>query len=123
MPELMPSFGIERARLAQKLHLDMSSERQIHVVAAQHQVVADRQSIEAQPFFPLADGDNGEIGGAAPHVTDQNDLSRRHLLPPVRLVPRQPGIEGGQWLLDQHHPGQPGLARGRDGQFARHLVK
>ena len=54
-------------------------EREVHVVAAEQDVVADGDALERQLAALLAHGDQGEVGGAAADVADQDDVADREL--------------------------------------------
>ena len=51
---------------------------QVEVVAAEDQVIADGDAVELDlARFAAADADQGEVGGAAPHVADEDLLAGR----------------------------------------------
>ena len=58
-------------------------EREVHVVAAEQDVVADRDAMQFQVAFALDDGDQREVGGAAADVDDEDDVADLHLLAPA----------------------------------------
>ena len=102
----------------------MLGQRQIEIVAAEDQVVADGHAVELHlAAFAAADANQREIGRAAADVADQDFLAGRDLPLPVVGVGIDPGVESGLRLLDQHHPRQSGQGGRLDGQLAGHLVE
>ena len=53
------------------MRLDELGQGQVHVVAAEQQVIADRLADEAQLALLLDGLDEAEVGGAAADVDDQ----------------------------------------------------
>ena len=70
--------GVERLALGLELRLQRIGQRQIHVVAAEQDVLADADALELQVAVDIGDGDQAEIGGAAADVADEDDVARRH---------------------------------------------
>ena len=52
-----------------------AGEREIDVVAAEQDVLADRDAAQRQFAVALGDGDQGEIGGAAADIDDQDEVA------------------------------------------------
>ena len=96
---------------------------QVHVVAAQQDVVADRHAGQHQLARLLADGDQRQVGGAAAHVADQHHVADLDLLAPLVVAGVDPGIKGGLRLLQQGDVLQAGGAGRLDGQLAGHGVE
>ena len=63
----MPCVGEPRAHRVR--------ERQVHVVAAEQDVIADRDPLEGERAALLADRDQREVGGAAADVADEHDVA------------------------------------------------
>ena len=104
--------------------LDAPRERDVHVVAAEQQVVADGDALEPEAVAVGAARDQREVGGAAADVDDQDMRSPPSSRFPAPLVRGEPGVERGLRLLEQRRaPARPGFARRRDGELARHLVE
>ena len=77
-----------REAVAELLHGGVG-QRQVHVVAAQQDVVADRDALERQVALAVVDhGDEGEVGGAAADVADEHDVAG---LQAARASRRRPG--------------------------------
>ena len=96
---------------------------QVHVVAAQQQVVADRLANEAQLALLLDRLDQAEVAGAAAHVHDQAAGPRLEARPPPRGMGRQPAIKRGLGLFQQGQVFQAGLAGRLHGQVAGHVIE
>ena len=108
--------------------LHRSRQRQVDVVAAEEQVIADRQPREDRPALAQLRLHQREVGGPAAHVDHQHaDAARaigeaeRLLEPPA--VARRPLVEGRLRLLEQGHAPEPRRPRGGQGQLAGHLVE
>ena len=54
---------------------DRVGQRQVHVVAAEQDVLAHGQAGKDQVAPLIGHRDQGEVGGAAAHVADQNDIA------------------------------------------------
>ena len=89
-------------------------QRQIHVVPAQEDVIADSHARQHELTRLFADGDEGQVGGAAAQVADQDDVADFHLLAPPVLADVDPGVKRGLRLLEQRQLFQSRSARGRD---------
>ena len=57
-------------------------QREVHVVAAEQDVLADREPREGEVAALVADGDQGEVGRAAADVADEDDVADLDLLAP-----------------------------------------
>ena len=99
-----PLLGVEPD--AAELLLDVMRQRQVDVVAAEHQVVADGDAPEARAGRRLDDGDQAEVGRAAADVADQDQLARPHLALPAVLVRDDPAVERRLRLLEQRDRGR-----------------
>jgi hypothetical protein len=98
---------------------DQLGQRQIDVVAAEQQVIADRDARE--PAVGV-DADQREVGGAAADVEHQHAIAGRQR-PRDAAVGVDPRVERRLRLLEQHHRGQAGLLRGQRRQLAGRLVE
>jgi hypothetical protein len=97
-------------------------QREVHVVAAEQDVVAHRDALEGQLAIVLEHRDQREVRGAAAHVYHQQHLTEAQLLAPVG-APLEPAVERGLRLLQQRHGGQAGLTRGFERELARRRVE
>ena len=98
-------------------------QRQVHVVAAQQDVLADGQARQGQVAPFVGHGDQGEVGRAAADVANQDDVADLDLLPPFLALDGQPGVERGLRLLEERDVLQPGLGGRFHGQLARDRVE
>ncbi len=115
-----------RATAGVEALLDQVGERQVHVVAAQHQVVADADAGQARRRDAVRGGldlDQGEVGGAAADVAHQQQAGLRELGGELFAVAEQPVVEGGLRLLQQAQARQAGEAGRLQGERARALVE
>ena len=98
--------------------LQQAREREVHVVAAEQDVIADRDALEREVAVVLADRDQAEVGRAAADVADEDRSPtriRRRQLVALRVEPR---VEGGLRLLEQRDVSEAG-AVARRGASAR----
>ena len=115
--ERQPHGGADPGDLA----LDDRGEREIEVVAAEEQVIADRHALERRRTRFDADPDQAEIGGAAADVADECNLFVfERDRPPLFGHPR---VERGDRFLQQRQRRHPRRPRRLDGQLACLLVK
>ncbi len=77
-----------------------AGEREIDIVAAEQDVIAHRDAVEAQFAVRFGDGDQREIGGAAADIDHQNEIADGDALPPIGMA-FDPGVEGGLRLFEQ----------------------
>ena len=99
LPERMELDRIELDVLLRELLLGMARHREIHVVAAEQQVFADRHALKLQFSRLLRNGDQAEICRAAADVDNQNQIAWLYLFAPVWIA-LDPGIESGLRLFD-----------------------
>ena len=98
---------------------DLMGQGQIHVVAADQNMVADGDPPQAKLAFLFGHADQREIGRAAADVANQQRIADFQFAPPAIAPIRQPGIHRRLRLFQQHEAlGQPG----GDGRFARQLA-
>ena len=119
----MPALHIQSAGTVEQPGLQRSTQRIIHVVTAQHEVIADCQAVEAQTRYTFSDADQCEIRCAAAHIAHEDDLTIAHTLLPVDFMARQPGVEGSQRFLQQHSLRHASVSGRLQGELTRHLVE
>ncbi len=126
---------------ARQARFDELGQGQIHVIAAQQEVVANRIADKAELALLFDSPDQTEVGRAAPHVHDQTTSaglqvggwggrgSRRRLrsrlggsLARPSCLP-EPAIERGLRLFEERELFQAGLTRCLDRKVARHLIE
>src|SRR5438128_313030 len=81
---------IERLPRRLELLVDGEGEREIHVVAAEQNVIADRLALQRELSARLRHADEREVAGAAADVDHQQHVSGLELLAPAlahRLEP------------------------------------
>ena len=127
MDELVPALRIERAGVAREVGFHRAGQGVVHVVAAQHEVVAHGEPVELERAVLVAlDADDRKVRRPAAHVADEDERAVLELV--LELVAGggvgvQPGVERGERFLKQHDGGQTGALGGLDGQLASHLVE
>ena len=77
----MPYCAASSRPAAGQLGLDELGQGQVHVVAAQQQMIADRLAHEAKLALLLDRLDQAEVAGAAADVHDQAAVARLELRP------------------------------------------
>src|SRR5207248_834995 len=82
-PKLLVLAAVDtRAFLGETLR-HHTREGQIDVVAAEEDVLADRDAIERELAAALGDGDQAEVGGAAADIDDEDQVADLNALAPV----------------------------------------
>ncbi len=99
-----------------------SGQGQVHVVAAQQDMFAHGHAVERQFAVRFGYRDEGEVGGAAADIHNQNQVAHLHPLAPV-VVPLNPGVECGLRLLQQSDVFIARLPGGVQGELTRHRVE
>ena len=115
--------GIQRLAFGLQLGLQRVGQRQVHVVAAEQDVLADADALQLQVAGVIGHGDQAEVGGAAADVAHQDDVAGLDRVAPLPASLRGPGVEGGLRFLQQRDVAQPGGLGRFGGQAARHLVE
>ena len=103
--------------------LDRPRQGQVHVVATQHQMVTDANAGQFQTGRIILDLNQGQVGGAAAHVTDQQQPRVAQRRRYVALMAVQPVVAGGLWFFQQPELQQTGQPRGFHRQRPRRLVE
>ncbi len=101
MAQRDPLAGVEALHALGQGRGDGVGQRQVHVVAAEQDVLADGQARQGQVAPFVGDGDQGEVGRPAADVADQDDVADLDLLAPSVALGGQPGVERGLRLLEQ----------------------
>ena len=100
------------------------SQGEIHVVAAEQQVVADGETLQTQFSVNLVDRDQRQVGRPASDVNDQQHVAGRQHLAPIVGVRGQPAVNGRLRLFQQHEVvGQSSFDRRLAGQLPGRRVK
>src|SRR5215468_3061835 len=90
--------------------LHETCEGEVHVVAAQQDVIADRHALEREIPIVLPNGDQAEIGGAAPDVDDEEQVTDAKCSPPRLAHAVYPRVARGLRLLEERHVPEVGFA-------------
>jgi hypothetical protein len=115
--------GVELGAVGLQLACDQVGQREVHVVAAQQDMVADGDAVRFQLAVALEDGDQREVAGAAADVDHQHDVAGLHLLAPAAAAALDPAVQGRLRLFQQGRAAVAGVARRFGGQFARARVE
>ena len=91
--------------------LEQPRQRQIHVVAAEQDVLADGHALERQVAIALVHRNQAEVGGAAAHVAHQHEVAHLHALAPGVALRGEPRVERRLGLFEEAHARQAGLRR------------
>ncbi len=116
----VPALAVEALAEAR---LEPPRQRDVDVVAAEQDVVADRQAVEGQASAVAADADQAEVRGAAADVDDEDQAGLAQQVLPASLVLVDPGVERRLRLFEQDRVRQPGALGRGDAELARHLVE
>ena len=124
-PRCLGQLGpLRSAELApSKTIFDHARQRGVHVVAAQHQMIADGDAAEQGTIGGNADLDEREIGGAAADIDDERQPDIFQGVGEVVSMARSEVVESGLGFLDQRELFQPSLLSGADGQSPGGFVK
>ena len=82
VPEAVQLPGVDLVPGALQPLLEQPRQRQIHVVAAEQDVLADGDALERQVAIALADRNQAEVGGAAADVADEHEIADLDTPPP-----------------------------------------
>ena len=110
LPERIELHGVQLVFFCGELRFHCPREREIHVVAAQQDVFADGDAFQAKLAVFFGDGDQGEVGGAAADIDDEDQVADLDLLAPVGLA-FDPGIKCRLRLFEQDDVLVAGLFR------------
>src|SRR5438128_2532836 len=73
-------------------------EREIHVVAAEQDVIPDRDALEGEVTVLLGDRDQREVRRPAPDIADENQIADADVPPPSIALRIEPRVERRLWL-------------------------
>ncbi len=117
----LPRVGL--GALRRELARDHVREREIHVVAAEQDVLADRDAMQFEIAFALDHRDQREVGRAAADIDHENDVADLDLLAPLAGALLDPAIQRGLRFFEQRHAAVAGGLGGFGGQFARGRIE
>lgn len=110
--------GIELDTLLRQLGSDRVCQGQIHVVAAQQNMLADRHPHQFQGTVAFGHGNQRKVGGTAAQVDHQDDIAKLDLLAPPFPSGQHPVVQGRLRFFQQHQMPQADRLRRFGGQFA-----
>ena len=84
---------------ASSLSAQRVGERQIHIVAAEQDVLADADAVQVRCALILRYGDQAEVGRPAADIADQDDVAGANLSTPLLPGLRSPCVERRQRFL------------------------
>ncbi len=120
---LGPLGGGQAPAIGEELLLHTAGEGGVHVVAAEHQVLAHGEPPQHGAFRRDARVHEGEVRGAAAHVHHEHQAHVGQHLRQIRAVASGVVVEGRLRLLDEGELLQARLARRAHGEGARRLVE
>ena len=103
MPEPVELPGVDLVPGGLEPLLREARQREVHVVAAEQDVLADRDALEGEIAVALGDGDQAEVGGAAADVADEDQVADRDATAPGVAEAVDPRIESSLRFLEQSH--------------------
>ena len=103
MPESVELPGVDLVSGGLEPLLRESREREVHVVAAEQDVLADRDALEGEIAVTLRDRDQAEVRGAATDVADEDQVSDGDATAPGVAEAVDPRIESSLRFLQQSH--------------------
>ena len=121
LDQLCPLRSVKLA--TSKTIFDHAGQCGVHVVAAQHQMIADGDASEKRAVGRNTDLDEREIGRATANIDDEHEPYIFQGIGEVVAMARGEIVESGLGFLDQRELFQPGLLSGADGQRAGGFVK
>ncbi|KGX04687.1 putative molecular chaperone HspA/DnaK domain protein [Burkholderia pseudomallei MSHR640] len=117
----LPGVGLRALR--GELARDHVREREIHVVAAEQDMLADRDAMQLEVAVALDDRDQRQVGRAAADVDDEDDVADPDVLAPRAAAFLDPAVERRLRLLEQRHMRVAGRLRGLGRQLARGRIE
>ena len=107
-----------------KFLFDEMCESQIEIVAAEQQMIADRDAMELQPTsLTRSHMNQTEIRRTAADVAHEDCLAGRDDPVPFVAMRIHPGIERGLGFLQKYDTWQPGDSSGGHGQFPSDFIE
>ena len=114
---------IDRFSSLLELRLQRVGQREIHVVAAEKNVLADADALDLKVAVLAGDRDQAEVRRASADVAHEHDVARADLLAPVAARLRGPCVKCRLRFLEQHDFSEArGLGR-VGGQRARDFIE
>ena len=118
-----PSVGAQGFPSFSEPHFQAAGQGEIHVVAAENEMVAHGDAFEPGAAFAFAEGDEGEVRGAAAHVADEYQVVGPDVVAPSGAAGGEPAVEGGQRFLEEDEVAKSGHGSGLGGEVPGDLVE
>ena len=115
--------GVELGALSGEALLDAVGQAQVHIVAAEEDVVADRDPFEHQLASLFRYRDQAQIGRSSTHIAHQDHIPDPDVFAPPVTSRLNPGVARGLGFFEQAHRRQAGLLGSLDGQLASRRIK
>jgi len=115
--------AVELRASVREFFADDVSERKIHVVAAEQDVIADCCSLQIHVAVAFRDRDRRKVTGAAADVDDEHHVARPELTPKAVTARGQPRVERGLRFLEQGDALETDGFRRLHGELARSRIE
>ena len=123
MAECFPTVSAQRKFFLGKTRFNAPCKGKVNIVSSENQMISHSDSFKPRAAICLSQRDEGEVGGSAAYVTDENQFIRPDQFAPVVFVADEPVIECGQRFFQQCHIAQTGHGGGFHCQITGNLVK
>src|SRR5271165_162011 len=104
VPEPLQLIRVNTMPLSLQLLLQQSCQGKVHVVAAQQDVLSDRNPLQRQVAVFFRHRNQAEIGGAASYVAHQYQVADFDALAPTVALALKPRIESRLRFFEKGHP-------------------
>ena len=102
---------------------EMVREREVHIVAAEQDVIADGHARELQIAILFGYGDQRKVGRAAADIHHENDVADLDLFSESVAHLLDPGVKRRLRFFEQRHIVKPRLGGGLCREFARRRIE
>jgi hypothetical protein len=99
-----------------ELFFDSARDRVIHVIAAKDQMLANSDALHQRAFGARGDLNEGEVGGAAADICDQNEADTVEDLGEIALMAFAEMVKGSLGFFDEREVFQACLPGGGNGE-------
>ena len=123
VPQRLQLPGVDAMTIQLEPLLNQPREREIHVVAAEQNVIANRHALEREIALVLTDENQAEVRGAAADVADEHEIADAQPPPPRLAGAVDPRIAGGLRFFEQRYVLEARSFRRPQGELARIFVE
>ncbi len=123
MPQALKLEAVDTMPLRLEPLLEQAREREIHVVAAEENVLADGNALQREIAVLFGHGDQAEIGRAAADVADENQIADTDPAAPFVTHRVEPGIESRLRFFEQRDILEARRLSGAQRQLTGRLVE